>query len=384
MKKEDITGTIVYLLILGFGAVFVFTVLKSHAGASGLGSMYFLFNLGALVVGVIFNAILFELAHIAGAKIGRYTIVQIAILGVTFVKIDGKWKVSFSGFDGLTGETKIVPNENTEKESNPYPYLLFGSLFYTIELVIIILFFSIFKNGGNATDAVTKTALGNVSYFLLTVAAVGGMIFIYNILPFQLDTMTDGFKLTKVTNPKNREAFNELLRVRHQLFLGKEIDVKVFSEITNYTADLNLNKVYALLEKEDYSKAEEILDGIIKAKENISEKVYIRAKAQKVYIHLQLGDLQSAADYYDKEVPTSERREIADDYSMPCIRAYILMSGLLDKSRSECIIAINKVGASLKRTSANRKEIEKKLYNNALKKVHDNHPKWELDQYLLK
>ena len=372
MKKEDITGTIVYLLILGFGAVFVFTVLNNRSSASGLGSgLYILFNFGALAAGIVFNGILFELAHVLGALAGGYSIVSCNILGFCIKKDAGKYKFCLSGFDGLTGETKIVPKDSAKKEPNPYPYLLFGSLFFVFEVVAVMVVFSMYKNelGG----------LGNLAYFLLTMGAVGFMVFMYNILPFKLDSMTDGYRLSKVTNPKNRAAFNELLKVEYDVAQGKEVDIKVFTEITNYTADLNLNKVYALLDKKQFDEAEVILND----KENVSKNVYIRAKAQKVYIHLMNDDLEAATEYYEKEVPVAERREISDDDSMACIRAYILMSGLLDKSRSECVIAINKVGKAYKKTPANRKDVEKQLFNEALKKVNEAHAKWELDKYYI-
>ncbi|MCR5309363.1 MAG: hypothetical protein K6E21_04560 [Bacilli bacterium] len=375
MKKEDITGTIVYLLILGLGAIFIFTVLRDRSGASGLGDIYWLFNLGALVAGVIFNAILFEAAHILGALIGGYSIVSVTILGLCFKKDAGKWKFCFSSYNGLTGETKIVPKENRNKPSNPYAYLLFGSLLFVLEVIGVMIVFSMYRKelGG----------LGNVAYFLLTMGATGLMIFVYNILPFKLDSMTDGYRLTKVTNPKNREAFNELLKVEYDISQGKEVDVKVFKEITNYTADLNLNKVYSLLDAKKYDEAVVLLDDIINARENVSRHVYIRAKAQKVYIHLMNDDIEAAMTYYDNEVPVSERREIADDNAMACIRAYILMAGLLDKSRSEVVIAINKVDKAIKKTPSNRKPIETQLFNDALKKVNNLHPKWELDKYYL-
>ena len=375
MKKEDISGFIVYLLILAFSAVFIFTVIRNHASDSLLGNMYFLFVFGACAAGLVFNAIIFEVAHILGAIIGGYSIISVNVLGFCFKKDANKWKFCFTGFDGLSGETKIVPKEGRAKQSNPYPYLLFGSLFFVLEVVGVMVVFSMFRKelGG----------LGNLAYFILTMGAIGMMIFVYNILPFRLDSITDGYRLTKVTNPKNREAFNELLKVEYDISQGKEVDVKVFKEITNYTADLNLNKVYALLDAKKFDEAVVILDDIINAKENVSKTVYIRAKAQKVYIHLINDDIETAAAYYDKEVPVSERRDISDDNSMACIRAYILMEGLLDKSRSETVIALNKAPAAYKKTPANRKAVERQLFNDALKKVNEAHQKWELDKYYL-
>ena len=378
MKKEDITGLIVYLIIIAFAVVFGLTVLQAHQQESSLtGIFYVLYIIGSVLVGAILNAILFEMAHVIGAKIGKYEIVSVNILGLCFYKDGGKRKVRFSSFDGLTGETKIVPKDGMVEKANPYPYLFFGSLFYVVEIVAVMVVFSIFRK---AEDL----ALRDMAYSLLTIGAIGLVILIYNILPLRIDSMTDGYRLTMVSNPKNKLAFNELLRVEYEISQGNDdVKIRIFDEITNFTADLNLNKVYALLDKKEYKEAEEILDKIIEAKENVSEKVYIRARAQKIYINLITKTLDEAKDYYEKEVPVAERREISNDVSMASIRAYLLMSGLLDKSRSECIIALNNVYSAFKHTPKNRQHTELVLFNEALQKVVDAHPDWELEGYKL-
>jgi len=378
MKKEDITGLIVYLIIIAFAIVFGLTVLQAHQAESTIsGFFYVLYIIGSVLVGTILNAILFEVAHIVGAKIGKYQIVSVNILGLCFLKENGKRKVRFSSFDGLTGETKIVPKEGMVDKANPYPYLFFGSLFFVVEAVAVMVVFSFFRTA-------EEMILRDVAYSILTIGAIGLVILIYNILPLRIDSMTDGYRLTMVSNPKNKLAFNELLRVEYEISQGNDdVEIRIFDEITNFTADLNLNKVYALLDKKQYAEAEEILDKIINAKQDVSEKVYIRARAQKIYINLITKELDQAKEYYEKEVPVSERREISNDVSMASIRAYLLMSGLLDKSRSECIIALNNVYSAFKHTPKNRQHTELILFNEALQKVVDAHPDWELEGYKL-
>jgi hypothetical protein len=378
MKKEDITGLIVYLIIIALAIIFGLTVLQTHNSESSLqGFQYVLYIIGAVVVGVVFNGILFELAHVLGAKIGKYDIISVCVLGFCFYKDNGKTKFKFSSFDGLTGETKIVPKEGMVDKANPYPYLFFGSFFFVIEAIAVMIIFSVFRT---AEDY----GLRDIAYGVLTVGAIGLVILLYNILPIHIDSMTDGYRLTMVSNPKNKAAFNELLRVEYEISQGNtNVEVKVFDEITNFTADLNLNRVYALLDKREYRAAEEILDKIIEAKQEVSEKVYIRARAQKIYINLYTRNLEEAKEYYEKEVPVSERREISNDVSMASIRAYLLMSGLLDKSRSECIIALNNVYRAFKHTPKNRQHTEITLFNEALEKVVAAHPDWELEGYKL-
>lgn len=382
MKKEDVLGLIIYLVIIALAIVFGITVLQAHNAESALngvwnGFAYILYVAGAVILGAIFNACLYELGHVLGAKVGKYEILSVTILGLCFYKDEGKRRVRFASFDGLTGETKIVPKKGMEDKANPYPYLLFSSMFFIVEAIAVMVVFTLFKDSSNK-------ALTDVAYFVLTVGAIGLVILVYNILPFRIDSITDGYRLTMVSNPKNRAAFNELLRVEYEIQQGnQDVEVKIFDEITNFTADLNLNKVYALLDKKEYSAAEEILDKIIAAKDSVDAKVYIRARAQKIYINLITRNLEEAKAYYDKEVPVSERREISNDVSMASIRAYLLMSGLLDKSRSECIIALNNVYRAFKHTPKNRQQTEITLFNEALDRVCAAHPDWELDGYKL-
>ena len=376
MKKEDIVGFIVYLIIFAFAVVFGLLVLREHASHSGLDTpVYLAYILGAILAGVVLNAIIFELGHALGAKIGGYKVLSVNVLGFMFLFDGSKKKFRFKNYDGLTGETKICPVEG--KKNNPNPYLLFGSLLFLVEAVALIVLFTALNGPDHS-----KTEQ-NIAYFFLVVLVVGAMILVYNIMPFRLDSMNDGYRLKLISNPKNKDAFNELLRVENAIERGEQnVEIKTFTEITNFTAELNLNKVYLLQDQGKFDEAEVMLDDILKS-EDISNRVYIRAKSQKIYIHLMNNDPEVAQEFYDKEVPMQERREISEDTSMPSIRAYILMSGLLDDSQSETMLALNKVLKAYKRTSESRQKYELKLYNEALNKVIMKHPKWELEGYLL-
>ena len=81
MKKEDITGMIVYVLILAVAVIFGLTVLQEYSRAANMTTGEFVgFVLLAIFVGIVFNAIIFELAHVAGAKVGRYNILSVNVL----------------------------------------------------------------------------------------------------------------------------------------------------------------------------------------------------------------------------------------------------------------------------------------------------------------
>ena len=376
MRKEDVSGIVVYLLILAIAIVFGITVLREHASNSNMDTfVYVIYILGAILVGVLFNSIMFEMAHILGAKAGRYQILSVNILGLLWYKEEGKTKFKFGGFDGLTGETKILPKKDVKKEPNPSPYLLFGTLFYLVELTIVIILFTLL-------NVKTNDISTNIAYFILVVSVIGGMILIYNILPFKLDAMTDGYRMRMTTNAANKIAFNELLRVEYAISQGEEnVEIATFSEITNFTAELNLNKVYVLLDKKEFLEAEKLLDIIINGKETVSEKVYVRARAQKIYINIFTKPLEEAKKFYDEQVPMSERRQISNDISLVSIRTYLLMSGLLDGSKSECLFAINNVRKCFNSTPKQRQKTEADLFNEALHRIDEMHPTWKLSEY---
>ncbi len=382
MKREDILGIIVYLVILVLAVVFGVTVIQSHysdnfalTAGHGVG-LYVVYVLAALIVGIVFNAIIYELGHMIGAKASHYIITSVNILGFGWYREGEKFKFHFKSFDGLTGETKIIPQDGKEETSNPRWYLLLGTILYAIEIVVVIIFFSIYRN--------VEGLVSDIVYFFLIVAVVGAVIVVYNILPFRLDSMNDGYRLRMTSNKANRYAYNALLKSDYLIAQGeKDVEIPVFDQITNFTADLNLNKVYLLLDDKKFDEAELILDQIIESKETVSEKTYIRMFSQKIYINLFTKSLEEAKAYYDENVPQETRRLISKDNSMASIRAYILMSGLLDRSQSECELTIERVKKAFKSTPENRKQTEMKLYNEAILKVDELHPEWGLKEHLL-
>jgi len=380
MKKENITGLLVYILILALAVVFGFVILKEYynVGSSHMESWAFsLFILGAVLAGAVFNGILFELAHMLGAKLGGYKILSVSIYGFTFYKVENKTKFRFASYDGLTGETKITPKAGLKKEANPTWYFLLGTLFYGIEIVLAIIAF------GLLTGADTEHAsLVSWGYFILTAAIVGGMILIYNIIPLHLDSMTDGYRMRQASGKNNRKSFNNLLRMEN----GEVVDESVHEEaaVTPFSADLKLNRLYEFLDAHDYESAEKVLDEEILSNPKLSKGTYLRARAQKIFILILTRTKEESLEFYEKEVPMAERRLISDDVSMDSIRAYILMSGILDKSRSETLLALKRVYRAYKGVPDSRKDLERKLFNEALNAVIQAHPNWELEQYLMK
>lgn len=378
MKKENISGLIVYLIIFCLTLVFALLVVREYFPKSGMDiGIYILFILGAFVSGIVFNGILFELAHVLGAKVGRYNVTSVCILGFTLKKVDNKWKFLIGPYDGLTGETKITPKTNKKKKPNPTPYLLFGTLFYAVEIIAVVFAFSFLQGVTNSVP------LHNLGYFLLIIGVVGGGILIYNVLPLHLDSITDGYRLILLSNKKNRDAFNNLLVAENNDSKGEiNTDFLMKEENVIFSTDLNMNQSYTLLNEGKYEEANEVIDvAIANFNNKTSNKVILDVKAQKIFVMVMTKTLEEAHQYYEREISLLERREIANQNTMTCVRGYALMSGLFDKSRSECHLVLKKTYKAYKRTPDVRKKLEIKLFNQALDKLIEVHPNWELENY---
>ena len=375
MKKEDVASIIIYVVIIAAAIVFGVGFLQPKAMTTTLTQgQYISMIVLSIVIGVVFNSIYFEVAHIIGAKIGRYDITSVNVLGFTFYRNnENKIRFKFSSPKGLTGDVQIYPKADAKKEPNPRPYLMFGTLFFIIEAIALVSVYTLLE----------QVSVDN-AIFVLIVFFIGGMIFLYNIIPLKLDSVTDGYRLLLVSNPKNKVAFNELIRVEKELEkVNKDVEIKVFEEITNFTAELNLNKAYLFLDKGEYLDSLEIINQIINAKTQVAEKVYLRAVSQKVFVYMMVYSIDEAKEKIEKEITHQDRRNISYDASMVSARAYILLAGLLDKSKSEVQRTIFDIQKSFKHTNKNRRDVEIKLFNLALDKVIEAHPNWGLDKYHL-
>ena len=169
MKKEDVASIIIFVLIIAIAIIFGVTVLQPRASITTLTQGEYVWGIvGSIVGGIVLNSVMFEVAHIVGAKIGRYDIILVNILGLTFYKnLDNQWKFKLSAPNGLTGEVRILPKQDAKKEPNPRPYLMFGTVFFLIEVIAIVSSFMLLEK----TNA-------DLAYFLI----VGLFVILINIL----------------------------------------------------------------------------------------------------------------------------------------------------------------------------------------------------------
>lgn len=377
MRKEDIASAIIYLIMIAIALIVGFTAISDAFGVlySPFNSSFNSFGFAILVIitGLLFNIIMLEVFHIAGGKIGKYDIVSVNIIGFCFYRDENKWKFGFKDFDGLTGETKLAPKS---KDSNLKPYVWLPLFMYILELIGCIILYSV-GSAYHETDA--KSPLCWLAVAALLWVVVSSMMALYNFVPVKLDSMTDGYRLMLLTKKINAEAFNEVMRIENLQREGKEVDkIRVFKEITDYTASVNLYSIYDHLANKRYEEAEKLIDLILEQKDKVSPLTANRLIAQKLYVKILTLPKEEAQKYYDAEVNDDIRRFISNDISMESLRAYVLIAGILDESSGEVQYANERKAKALKRSLKIRADIENNLYNDALELVKKVHPDWEI------
>ena len=367
MRKEEIRGLIIYLVLIFTALIVGFAGIRPVMEKYGPNMSGLLFIVIVLAIAYLVNAFGLELLHVIGAKLGGYKVTSFNTFGICLYKnSEDKWKLGFRDFNGISGETKIAPN----KEKLNHNMLVWIPLFgFAIELATCLVVAMLVKSGSIATLWLRPAA------FLFVL--ISSMLAFYNFIPLKLDSMTDGYRIRLFSKPVNVEAYNLMLGIQEDKRLGKTIEnVPVFDEITEYTAEMNVLALYKCLEDENYEGAVVIIDKLLENKKVVSLNDCNRLIAQKLYLAVLTQPIAEAKKLYDEICPIEVRRFIANDTSMPCIRAYIMIAGMIEDSESEVAFAQSKVEKAKKRALASEVKTEEVLLEKALNYVYENHPKW--------
>ena len=136
------------------------------------------------------------------------------------------------------------------------------------------------------------------------------------------------------------------------------------------------------LDEGDYGEAIDIIDKTIASKANVSSFVYEDACAQRVSLLMLSGCFEEGKKEYI-DLPLEVKKHIASMSTPAAVRAYILVSGLVDESKGELENALGRVNAVLKKGSEETRESDTRLIKKAIKQVLEAHKDWDMSGYNL-
>ena len=371
MRKEDLISDILYLLMAGIVLLVGFLVIQPAINDGLLGrdmGQNVAFILIALIIGIILNVLLMEVGHVLGAFIGKYKILSVNVLGLNlyrdFSKNSAKpqLKFRFKGFNGLTGETLIEPKS---EKSNPMFYVFLPLILFLLEFVVMY-FVVVLVPADSATYFETPQIL---KYGLIVTTTIAGCIVLYDYFPAKLDTLNDGYRLICLTKKINIDAFNEQLKLEANEYKGiKNTEFKIFEEITDFTAKVNLQTALKKLDDGEYEEALKIIDNCLKDSTKISHSTETNLKLNKAFItYIYKGKEEGTTLYNSLDEET--KNDVKKCKSLEAIRVYALYIGLEEKSESEIKYAIDKAKKLYDRLTIGEAEKEIFLISLVLKKL---------------
>ncbi|MEN9819490.1 MAG: hypothetical protein RL379_268 [Bacillota bacterium] len=363
MKKEEFLTLIVYGVMIAI-AIFVGVNIIAPAfvtlGINGI-SQY-----GYAIVTIfgafIINVISLEVGHILGALAGGYAINTVNFLGLAFVRTKEGFKIRFQAYEGLTGETTVTPRA---KKIRPRLFLWGGLIVYFIEILLCLVIAYGFFN---------ELQWGR--YASIIIIAVGGMLMIYNFMPFKLDTVTDGYRLATLTTTQGNAAYVELQRIEKAYKEGKDPQpFQVGKDLNNLTIQIYFHKIYQALVDEDYQTAEKDLK-LVSTSPRLGETLQQKIFIIQTFIYFMKAKPTAAKTYYYK-LDSKQRKYLSNDTNMITLSTYLYVAGMIEESFSEASYTFERQHISIKKIhESGRKAAESILFNRVLKLVKKKNSSW--------
>lgn len=377
MKKSELMGYLVYAILIAVavlvGLFAIRPIIDQYQASAPLN--YFAILAIAIIVGIVFNAIILELGHLLGALIGHYKVYSWIVLWLGFAEKNGKMKGVVRNYDGFLGETKIYP---TSEKSSPRAYIYMPLVLFLVEVIALVAMIA-YADGAAGSDPTWQWW----KLSAIVVLTAGGIIYIYDIFPAALDAKNDGYLLTVLTNQTNIQAYNDLLVSEYRLATGQPLlESKVYDKVTNFTSRINAIATAKAIDEDDFGKAIDIIDKTIASKASVSSSIYEDACAQRVSLLMLSGRFEEGKKEYI-DLPLEIKKHIASMSTPAAVRAYILVSGLVDESKGELENALGRVNAVLKKGSEETRDSDARLIKKAIKQVLEAHKDWDMSGYNL-
>ena len=376
MKRNDFAVFMAYVCMFAVALLVGLLVIRpimSDYGASFPINFVVLVVL-SLIVGIVLNGLLLEGGHLLGAKIGGYEVLSCVVFMIGVKKKDGKFAFGLHSYDGLTGETKVAPKDVEKSSLGAYAFL--PIFLYIVEAVVLMV-----VNAVTGSQLKETPSLAWLQVFSITILSVGGMIFLYDIFPFRMDSNNDGYLFTILSHNENRVAYNYYLLKEKSKFLGVAMPpIRTFDQITEFTAYLNYFAIYDHVSKGEFDQAVALLDKIIQVERGIGHAAKYDAACFKLTLLLASSKTSIGVSYYN-EFTDEQKKYIANLPTMPALRSYLLISSCVEDSEAEANFALDKVEKVLSTLGKEEPlflDSEKALVQYDKQFVAKMHPAWDL------
>ena len=367
VKKEEKPyfnfSWVVYIGMVIIGCILA-RVLIDQFKVSSTDMPFVVFNILMILYGFVSCVLVYQLGKIIFSLIAGFKIVSINVLLIGIKFVNGKVKFYSGAKDDYSVRVQIAP----KKEKVNLKLALWGGTISTL-IAVGITYGLVF--GLNAD--------GNMKYFFIVSSFFYAFNLVLYIIPARMDHLNDGFSLALLT--KGKEYKDILLRNYRNLdalYSNKELEYSDYGESTHpFALEGDIYNYFYLVGQRENEKADELASFMAsKNKFFIEEKHSTTALVSKVYGMCVKDQIDELKDYYWK-IDVSTRKIFTNKNNLESVKTALYIFAFIDESEEEFAKTLETVEKAKKRyIYSERVEIESKLIDEVVTKVHNAHPEW--------
>ncbi len=367
VKKEEKPyfnfSWVVYIGMVIIGCVLA-RVLINQFNVTTTDMPFVVFNILMIVYGFVSCVLVYQLGKVIFSLLAGFKIVSINVLLVGVKFVNGKAKFYSGARDDYSVRVQIAPR----KEKTNLALALWGGTLATL-IAIALTYGLVF--GLNAD--------GNMKYFFIVSSFFYAFNLVLYIIPTRMDHLNDGFTLALLAKGKEyKEILLRNYRNLDALYSNKELEYNDYGESTHpFALEGDIYNYFYLVSHNEEEKADALASFMAsKNKFFIEEKHSTTALVSKVYGMCAKDQIEELKDYYWK-IDVSSRKIFINKNNLESIKTALFIFGFIDESEEEFAKTLQSVEKAKKRyLYSERVEIESKLIDEVVAKVHSAHPDW--------
>ena len=342
---------------------------SENAGSYNVYAFVFLF----FIIGLIATFIFYALGKIVFAKIAHYKVVTAKCFGFVYdgTKAKGtKGKLSFHITAILDFYLSFAP-EDDDVEKDPLLIYVGGFVFEVIFIAICVTIFLIFE------DAEPIVGWGALSALLY-----GGIVILYELMPFRQDNPNDMFNIVMTRMHDDKVAYNvSKINEKHEK-TGEEFIVQTFGDYDSYYRSQMLYYIYLdHLYNNRLEDALTTLDWMWYLYKDIPEdKKYLWGE-ESMFLRALIGDFDGASRIFSTKMNSDYRRQVKHPTLLADYRTTVIIHANISRDKESLDAAVKEFTQLVNSYPENsRTSTEKTLFKQGLEACKTADPALEIPE----
>ncbi len=314
------------------------------------------FVFAAFFIGLIATFLFYACGKLVFAKIARYKVICAKCLGIVYDGTKEKGKFSYHITAILDFYLSFAP-EDEDVEKNPTLIFVGGFVFEVIFAAICIVVFMLFE------ESEPLVGWGALSAFLY-----GGLIVLYELMPFRQDNPNDMFNIIMTHSHDNRIAFNVCrINEKHERE-GKEFIVQEFGDYDSYYRSQMLYYIYLdQLYSNKLEDALSTLDQMWYLFKNIpDDKKYLWGE-ESMFLRALIGDFDGASRIFSTKMNSDYRKQVKNPQTLADYRTAVIIYANISRDKENMEDLIKEFSNIISSCPSNRRtDTEKALFKQGL------------------